>query len=178
MGMPEQVVEATLMVIEDGGVKDVTVRKVAETLGRSTTVVTHYFPTREDLLEAALTHSFAQSKEEALLFINSGGDDLWAFLNWSVSTQHRKVWLQLVVADLAGLDPQISQQIDEFIDWWDKRLLELLKDRVAPGRTRKELCDIIGVIVEGILLSSDREFASGLTAEDLLSVTISPFLTS
>jgi hypothetical protein len=56
--------------------------------------------------------------------------------------------------------------------------LELLKDRVAPGRTSKELCDIIGVIVEGILLSSDREFASGLTAEELLSVTISPFLTS
>jgi hypothetical protein len=88
------------------------------------------------------------------------------------------VWLQLVVAELAGLDPQISQQIDEFVDWWDTRLLELLKDRVAPGRTSKELCDIIGVIVEGILLSSDREFASGLTAEELLSVTISPFLTS
>ena len=41
MGMPEQVIEATLKVIELGGVKEVTVRRVAEELGRSTTVITH-----------------------------------------------------------------------------------------------------------------------------------------
>ena len=62
MGMPEQVIEATVRIIEAGGIKDVTVRKVAEEIGRSTTVVTHYFPTREHLLEAALTKSFAQSQ--------------------------------------------------------------------------------------------------------------------
>jgi hypothetical protein len=87
------------------------------------------------------------------------------------------VWLQLVVAHIAGLDPQISQQIDEFIDWWDDQLRELLKDRVAPGRTSQELCDIIGVVVEGILLSSDTAFASGLTPEELLFATVSPLIT-
>jgi AcrR family transcriptional regulator len=177
MGMPEQVIEATLRVIESGGLKDVTVRRVAEEIGRSTTVVTHYFPTREALLEAALTNSFSQSKEQALVFITGSSDELWAFLNWSISAQHRRVWLQLVVAHIAGLDPQISQQIDEFIDWWDDQLRELLKDRVAPGRTSQELCDIIGVVVEGILLSSDTAFASGLTPEELLFATVSPLIT-
>jgi AcrR family transcriptional regulator len=176
MGMPEQVIEATLKVIEEGGIKDVTVRKVAEEIGRSTTVITHYFPTREHLLEAALTKSFAQSKTQALQFIQDSDDKLWAFINWSVSAQHRKVWLQLVAAYLAGLDPHVSRQIDEFVDWWDEQLLKLLEGRVAPGRTSQELCDIIGVVVEGILLSSGREMASGLNPEQLLKATISPLL--
>ena len=174
MGMPEQVIEATLRVIEEGGVKDVTVRKVAEELGRSTTVITHYFPTREDLLDATLERSFTQSKEQALRFMQDGEDQLWAFMNWSVSAEHRRVWLQLVAAYLAGLDPHVSKQIDEFIAWWDDQLLELLRGRVAPGRTSQELCDIIGVVVEGILLSSDRDLVSGLSSENLLKAIISP----
>ena len=176
MGMPEQVIEATLKVIEEGGIKDVTVRKVADAIGRSTTVITHYFPTREHLLEAALTKSFAQSKEQAMQFIQDSDDKLWAFMNWSVSAQHRRVWLQLVAAYLAGLDPHVSGQIDEFVDWWDEQLLKLLEGRVAPGRTNQELCDIIGVVVEGILLSSGRELASGLSPEQILRATISPLL--
>jgi hypothetical protein len=103
-------------------------------------------------------------------------DELWAFMNWSVSAEHRRVWLQLVTAYLAGLDPQISKQIDEFIDWWDDQILKLLKGRVAPGRSAQELCDIIGVVVEGILLSSDRDLASGLKAEQIIKATISPLL--
>jgi AcrR family transcriptional regulator len=176
MGMPEQVIEATLKVIEEGGIKDVTVRKVAEEIGRSTTVITHYFPTREHLLEAALTKSFAQSQAQAMQFIQDSDDKLWAFMNWSVSAQHRKVWLQLVAAYLAGLDPHVSRQVDEFVDWWDEQLLKLLEGRVAPGRTSQELCDIIGIVVEGILLSSGREMASGLNPEQILRATISPLL--
>ena len=178
MGMPDQVIEATLRIIEAGGIKDVTVRKVAEEIGRSTTVVTHYFPTREHLLEAALTKSFVQSKEQALLFIQGSEDKLWAFMNWSVNAQHRRVWLQLVAAYLGGLDPHVSTQVDEFIDWWDAQLLKLLEGRVSPGQTNQELCDIIGVVVEGILLSSDRKLASGLNSEQLLRATISPLLRS
>jgi AcrR family transcriptional regulator len=176
MGMPEQVIEATLKVIEVGGVKEVTVRKVAEELGRSTTVITHYFPTREDLLDAALTQSFAQSKEQALLFMQGSKDELWAFLLWSVSAEHRKVWLQLVAAYLAGLDPHVSKQLDEFVTWWDDQLLQLLKKRGVPGKTSQELCDVIGVVVEGILLSSDRDLSSGMNSEKLLRTIISPLL--
>jgi hypothetical protein len=47
---------------------------------------------------------------------------------------------------------------------------------VAPGRSAQELCDIIGVVVEGILLSSDRDLASGLKAEQIIKATISPLL--
>ncbi len=178
MGMPEQVIEATLRIIETGGIKDVTVRRVAEEIGRSTTVVTHYFPTREHLLEAALTTSFAQSKAQAMLYIQDSHDELWAFMEWSVSAHHRRVWLQLVVAYLAGLDPHVATLVDEFIDWWEAQLVKLLEGRVAPGQTRQELSDIIGVVVEGILLSSDRKMTSGLNAEQLLRATISPLLKS
>jgi AcrR family transcriptional regulator len=176
MGMPEQVIEATLRIIEVGGIKDVTVRRVAEEIGRSTTVITHYFPTREHLLEAALGTSFAQSKVQAMQYIEGSEDKLWAFLEWSVSAQHRRVWLQLVAACLAGLEPHVATLVDEFIDWWEEQLIKLLEGRVVPGRTRQELCDIIGVVVEGILLSSDRTLASGLNAEQLLRATISPLV--
>jgi len=88
------------------------------------------------------------------------------------------VWLQLVAAYLAGLDPHVATQVDEFVDWWEEQLLKLLDGRVVQGRTLQELCDIIGVVVEGILLSSDRKMTSGLTAEQLLRATISPLLRS
>jgi hypothetical protein len=103
-------------------------------------------------------------------------DELWGFLFWSVSAEHRKVWLQLVAAYLAGLDPHVSKQIDEFIEWWDGQLLQLLKGRVAPRRTSQEVCDAVGVVVEGILLSSDRDLASGMNSEQLLRTLISPLL--
>lgn len=176
MGMPEQVIEATLRIIEVGGIKDVTVRRVAEEIGRSTTVITHYFPTREHLLEAALGTSFAQSKVQAMQYIEGSEDKLWAFMEWSVSAQHRRVWLQLVAAYLAGLEPHVATLVDEFIDWWEEQLIKLLEGRVLPGRTHQELSDIIGVVVEGILLSSDRKLASGLNAEQLLRATISPLV--
>jgi hypothetical protein len=74
------------------------------------------------------------------------------------------------------LDQQISGQIDEFIQWWDAELLKLLEGRVPPGRSSQELCDMIGVIVEGILLSSDRPLVSALKEEDLLKAIVSPLL--
>lgn len=176
MEMPEQVIRATLRVIQEGGVKDVTVRKVAEQLGRSTTVITHYFSTRDELLDAALTATLAQSREEAVAVMQSSEDPLWAFLNWSVSGQHHAVWLELVAAYAANLDPQVTKQVDEFLAWWDGQVEKLLEGRVVAGLTSKELCDIIGVVVEGILLSSNREFASGLQPEELLKITITPLL--
>jgi hypothetical protein len=81
-----------------------------------------------------------------------------------------------VAAYLAGLEPHVATLVDEFIDWWEEQLIKLLEGRVVPGRTRQELCDIIGVVVEGILLSSDRKLASGLNAEQLLRATISPLV--
>ena len=176
MEMPEQVIQATLRVIQECGVKDVTVRKVAEQLGRSTTVITHYFSTRDELLRAALTATLTQSRREAVALMQSSEDPLWTFLDWSVSGKNHAVWLELVAAYAANLDPQVTKQVDEFLTWWDEQTEELLKGRVAAGLTSKELCDIIGVIVEGILFSSNREFASGLKPQEVLRLTITPLL--
>ena len=176
MEMPGQVIQATLRVIEEGGVKDVTVRKVAEQLGRSTTVITHYFSTRDDLIDAAVTATLAQSREEAVALMQSSEDPLWTFLDWSVSGKNHAIWLELVAAYAADLDRQVTKQVDEFLTWWDEQIEELLKGRVTAGLTTKELCDIIGVVVEGILFASNREFASGLTPQELLRLTISPLL--
>jgi AcrR family transcriptional regulator len=177
MGMPEQVIEATLRVIESGGLKDVTVRRVADEIGRSTTVVTHYFPTREDLLVSALGSSFAHTKAEANQAMEESDDPLWAFLNWSVSVHHRGVWLELMAASVAGIEASVSRQVDEILEWWDAQLLELLEGRIAPGRTPQEVCDIMGIVVDGILFASNRDLPSRLNAEDLLSATILHLLT-
>lgn len=176
MGIPEAVIDATLKVIQERGVKVVTVRRVADAIGRSTTVVTHYFRTRADLLRAALDCSFAESRAEALHVISESDDQLWAFLEWSVSNQHRGVWVELVTAYVAGIDAVVSERVDEFLEWWDAQLMELLEDRVAEGRSERQVCDVIGIIVDGVIFSCNRPVASGLSADAILRIAIAPLL--
>jgi AcrR family transcriptional regulator len=56
--------EAACELIAGQGIDDVRIARVATRAGASTSLVHHYFSTREELLEQALIHSFEQAGEE------------------------------------------------------------------------------------------------------------------
>jgi len=58
------IAEATLRVAARAGIRGVTIRAVAEELGASTSVVTHYVPTRAQLLANAIERFSAWRKKE------------------------------------------------------------------------------------------------------------------
>jgi AcrR family transcriptional regulator len=60
----ERILEAACELIAAQGIDDVRIARVATRAGASTSLVHHYFSTREELLEQALIHSFERAGEE------------------------------------------------------------------------------------------------------------------
>jgi AcrR family transcriptional regulator len=60
----DRILEAACELIAEDGIDEVRIARVAQRAGASTSLVHHYFSTREELLEQALIHSFEQAGEE------------------------------------------------------------------------------------------------------------------
>jgi AcrR family transcriptional regulator len=60
----ERILEAACELIAEDGIDDVRIARVAMRAGASTSLVHHYFSTREELLEQALIHSFEAAGDE------------------------------------------------------------------------------------------------------------------
>jgi len=60
----DRILEAACELIAEDGIDEVRIARVAQRAGASTSLVHHYFSTREDLLEQALVHSFEQAGAE------------------------------------------------------------------------------------------------------------------
>lgn len=176
MESQDRVIAATRAVMERGGIKDVTIRRVAQELGKSTTVITHYFPSRQALVRETLAHSLDISKQTAEQIIEAADDKLWAFLEWSISEEHRDLWSAIISGHAAGLDSEVSAQVEDLLTWWDEKLQQLLVGRIAGRYSESECCDIIGVAVEGILLTASRGTPSGMSGEEVLRALVAPLL--
>jgi len=57
----DRILEAACELIAEDGIDEVRIARVAQRAGASTSLVHHYFSTREELLEQALVHSFEQA---------------------------------------------------------------------------------------------------------------------
>lgn len=176
MESQDRVIEATLRVIKSEGLKGVTVRRVAQELGKSTTVITHYFANRQVLLETTLARALGESRASAEAAIRDASDPLWAFLDWSISEEHSELWEALLAAYAAGIDEEVSRQVDALLQWWDERFKTLLAGRESGGYSPAEICDIAGVVVEGILLTQNFASPSGISGKKVLRATLSSLI--
>ncbi len=60
----DRILEAACELIAEDGIDEVRIARVAQRAGASTSLVHHYFSTREELLEQALIHSFERAGDE------------------------------------------------------------------------------------------------------------------
>ncbi len=60
----DRILDAACELIAEDGIDEVRIARVAQRAGASTSLVHHYFSTREELLEQALVHSFEQAGDE------------------------------------------------------------------------------------------------------------------
>lgn len=171
-----QVQEATLKVIADEGVNAVTIRRVAKELNRSTTVITHYYANRDQLLRECVASVLIDRKKDAETVIAQSDDPLWAFLDWSIQNIHQKVWHALLVSSFAGIEPEVDVLVKDFEEWWTQSLAKLLRGRTKKERSVAEATDIIGVVVEGMLLLDGRQMSSKMSQSQILHAAIEPFI--
>ena len=99
-----EIVQAAARVLAEKGLRGLTIRAVAEEMGGSATLVTHYFSTRRSLLQyiaeparAEWTEQLAEIAEES----SDPRDRLRAVMIWSLSLDNRveeRAWLSLLTA--------------------------------------------------------------------------------
>jgi AcrR family transcriptional regulator len=176
MSMIDQVQEATLKVIANEGVSAVTIRRVAKELNRSTTVITHYYTTRDELLRESVTSILIERKKDAEAVIAHGKDPLWDFLEWSIQNIHQEIWHALLASSFSGTEHEVVHLVNVFEDWWTQSLKKLLQGRTKKERSVAEATDIIGVVVEGLLLMNGRQMRSKLSQSQILRTAIDPLL--
>jgi AcrR family transcriptional regulator len=103
-----EIAEATLAVVDEDTARGVTIRAVAAKLGRSTTVVTNYLPTRSALLLNAVRHALMAWDEDQreVEDPHDGPDALRHGLAWAVGTEgHDMVVRRLFLELVATSDP-------------------------------------------------------------------------
>ena len=160
-GTRERILEAACDLIAADGIDDVRIARVATRAGVSTALVHHYFSTREELLEEALTHSFETAGSERFSAATDPGASAAERLASAIDacmphpgSQERDwvLWVELWLraARDAGLRPLAADLYDRYRAWFAEiieaglRIGEFTSDRSAP-----EIADFAVALVDG-----------------------------
>lgn len=135
----------------ESGFTAVTIRAVAHRIGASTSAVTHYASSRDDLLRGTVSREIDRRTAAAEHAIGSatGRAGLRALLEWAVlapGERGHRLWLALVLA--APVEPVLRAELDRFNTWWDARVREFLADEGGAGAA-----DLIAVVVDGLVIT-------------------------
>jgi AcrR family transcriptional regulator len=149
-----EIEDTVIAIASESGFEAVTIRAVATRVGASTSVVTHYVGSRDELLHNAIQRELAsrQADADAATHGLDGAAALRAFIEWAIlgpDERTHRFWLALVMA--AGNQPQLRAELDGFNEWWDRRLRHLLdRAQVANPEIAR---DLLGVFVDGVVVS-------------------------
>ncbi|BBY28473.1 hypothetical protein GCM10023114_20000 [Mycolicibacterium sediminis] len=155
-----EIAEATLEIAREEGPGSVTIRAVAARMGRSTTVVTKYVPSRSALLVNAVSHvrSGWDAAVAEVLDRKSGMDRLRALMDWTLDTEDyddaaRRLWHEI----LAKEEPDSDQ--------WGALVDEAHDDHASIVATIEEsaidappwLADVLFLVSRGFFVSTVKD---------------------
>jgi AcrR family transcriptional regulator len=147
-----RILEAACELIASDGIEEVRIARVAQRAGASTSLVHHYFSTREELLEQALIHSFERAGEERF-----GEGDGGSPPGGSA--------VEVLAAALRESLPYPGRQEDEWVLWvelWVRAIREPDLRPVAARMYERYRRWMTGLIVAGI---ESGEFDAGIDIE-------------
>ncbi|WP_432122139.1 TetR/AcrR family transcriptional regulator [Streptomyces sp. S1] len=146
--------DAVVAIAADAGFDAVTIRAVAKHVGASTSVVTHYVGSREELLCNAVRRELDGRRAEADAATRGldGRAALRAMVEWAVlspTERTHRFWLALVLN--AAAQPTLRGELDRFNQWWNRRIDGLLQEAGSADPARE--ADLISLFVDGIVVS-------------------------
>ncbi|MBM7505964.1 TetR/AcrR family transcriptional regulator [Agromyces aurantiacus] len=137
------IARATIEVASERGTQAVTLRAVAERLGRSTAYITNFVPSRADLMANALEHARARWDEERRAHLGErvGVERLAELARWMCSTSPeeqvlRSLWVE-VIADVHGANRRAYEVVRSVTDaTYEKFLAGAGEVRAGSGAGR------------------------------------------
>ena len=177
-----EIAEATLEVAREEGPRSVTIRAVAARMGRSTTVITKFIPSRSALLVNAVSHVRAgwDAAVTEVLGRKSGMERLRALMDWTLDTEDyddaaRRLWHEI----LAKEEPDSDQ--------WEALVDEAHDDHASIVKTIEEsaidappwLADVLFLVSRGFFVSTvkDPEGWSGDRARAAVNAMLDDLVT-
>ncbi|NTW38767.1 MAG: TetR/AcrR family transcriptional regulator [Cellulomonadaceae bacterium] len=152
-----QITEAAMDLLARGGGKALTLKALAESLGGSTTLITHVFARKEDIYDAVVAH-LARTVDDNIperSAQTAPWDDVRALLEWCVplapgELDHER--LRFAFLERANHDPAAQVLVDTV----DNRIRAELADRLGPLVDEDQLpvhVDLLRALTNGAILS-------------------------
>jgi len=143
------------------GFDAVTIRALAKELGSSTTAVTHYFLTREQLLRRAVSDELARFEQGRLFAIDglTGFDALRTVVTYTVfdsPSRPRRFWMRVVIG--AQRDPILRSELTRFNERWDAAIRALLVEEGIEDEAINGIADQLDTVISGsVMLAFETE---------------------
>jgi AcrR family transcriptional regulator len=155
----KEIVNATNQVVAEEGLRGLTFRAVAERLGGSTTLVTHYFSSQEELLKGLAT-SLVESWSAELEELESESADpfnrLMILLEFLLPIDdegwmEERARINLLAEQILGAETRF------LFDRWEETVREWLRNHLrgmVPKRDLEMRVDALRVLTNGLTLSA------------------------
>lgn len=153
-----QIVEATLEILADRGPRGLTFRAVAAKLGGSSTLITHYFGTRQELLDAIVeTMSDWPSELDQLeMDTDDEVERLRRFLIWMIPSTEHSLMQERGRINLLG-EPDAKLRTRHIFERWDVEARELFRrhlGNLVPAGELELKVDVLRTVTNGLTLST------------------------
>ncbi|MER5756754.1 TetR/AcrR family transcriptional regulator [Streptomyces sp. NPDC002088] len=149
---------AAMRILAERGLGALTLKSLAKELGGSITLVTHFYATRAELLQA-ITETVLQDYDVELAGLEEGADArerLQILLEWMLPLDEEAWIAECGRVALIG-QREDDPSIDSFFDLMDTRMREYLRDHLRPLVEEERLepmVDVLRVTVNGIVLAA------------------------
>ncbi len=153
-----QIVEATLEILADRGPRGLTFRAVAAKLGGSSTLITHYFGTRQELLDAIVEtmSDWPSELDELEMDTDDEVERLRRFLIWMIPSSERGLMQERGRINLLG-EPDAKLRARHIFETWDTEARELFRRHLrnlVPNRELELKVDVLRTVTNGLTLST------------------------
>lgn len=153
-----QIIKASMDVLAELGFAKFTLREVGKRLGGSVTLVTHYFPTRETLLDALLENVLADAREmqDELRRLDDAHQRLRATIEYFLPLTEENLRIEtarVAIASGRNVEPRVRDHLDRL----DPAMRELIRlaiaDFMAPDQL-ESMVDFIRLWTAGVVLTA------------------------
>jgi len=154
----KDITAAAVRILSRGPTSQLTLRSLAEELGGSITLVTHFFANRDDLFVAIVDDLIAGYDAE-IAKLEEGEDEverLRTLLRWMVPSKRSDIERECGRVALIAHRAE-HQHVQYFFDSMERRMRGLLQSHLRPLVPREELnasVDFLRATVNGIVLSA------------------------
>lgn len=157
---PPEILDATCRAIARVGIGGLYIRHVAEEAGVSRALVSYYFPTKAELLAAALEHAEIRAIEEIDARTPGGSAPqritetlLLEIDDSSAVRDNWIIWNEITGA--AQFDPSFRGALQTWSNKWDRKLAEMIREgqaegTIGPGVDAEACAERLTGIVDGV----------------------------